>query len=341
MRYYDVFNGDADGICALHQLRLDTPVDSEVIAGLKRDIALLEYVPAVDGDLVNVLDVSLDRNRAALDQMLARGVIVHYFDHHYAGDVPRHPRLTTLIDETGATCTSALMDRHLRGRFRVWAAVGAFGDGMPELALGLAKDLQLGASKLELLRELGESLNYNAYGDTPADVMIEPAELYRRVSRYADPFELLECEPVIGHLMAERRADLRRASAVSVAYASPCADAWVLPDAAWSRRVSGTFANRLALSEPHRAHAVLTPAPSGGYTVSVRSPRSPGALPASEFCRRYPGGGGRAAAGGIEHLDPAALQPFFEAFATAYRGAESRSARPSAKAPAQPQPGIG
>lgn len=319
MRYYDVFNGDADGICALHQLRLDTPVESEVITGLKRDIAMLEYVPAVDGDLVTVLDLSLDRNRDALMAMLGRGVIVHYIDHHYAGEVPTHPLLTTFIDATGGTCTSALMDRHLRGRFRVWAVVGAFGDGMPELAAALARDLGLDAGKLEALRELGESLNYNSYGDTPADVMIEPAQLYRRVSYYADPFELLEAEAVIGHLMAERRADLRRTSGLSVSYASTSADAWVLPDAAWCRRVSGTFANRLAYSEPHRAHAVVTPAPSGGYTVSVRTPRGAGALTAADFCRRYPGGGGRATAGGIEHLDPAALEPFLEAFVSAYR----------------------
>ena len=28
MRYHDVFNGDADGICALHPLRLADPVES-------------------------------------------------------------------------------------------------------------------------------------------------------------------------------------------------------------------------------------------------------------------------------------------------------------------------
>ena len=210
MRYYDVFNGDADGICALHQLRLDFPVESEIITGLKRDITLLEYVPAVEGDLVNVLDISLDRNRDALKELLDRGVIVHYFDHHYAGELPRHKLLTAMIDESGATCTSGLMDRHLRGRFRIWAVVGAFGDAMPDVTFELAKELGLDAPRLEVLRELGESLNYNAYGDTPADVMIEPAELYRRVSHYADPFELVECEPVIAHLMAERHADLRR-----------------------------------------------------------------------------------------------------------------------------------
>jgi hypothetical protein len=42
---YDVFNGDADGICALHQLRLANPRDAVLLTGVKRDIALLQRVP--------------------------------------------------------------------------------------------------------------------------------------------------------------------------------------------------------------------------------------------------------------------------------------------------------
>jgi len=46
MRYVDVFNGDADGLCALHQLRLAEPVDGELVTGLKREIDLLDRVHA-------------------------------------------------------------------------------------------------------------------------------------------------------------------------------------------------------------------------------------------------------------------------------------------------------
>ena len=86
MRYYDVFNGDADGICALHQLRLADPLDAVPITGLKRDIALLARVPAQAGDVVTVLDISLERNRSALLDLLARGAVIRYFDHHHAGE---------------------------------------------------------------------------------------------------------------------------------------------------------------------------------------------------------------------------------------------------------------
>ena len=66
MSHHDVFNGDADGICALHQLRLAAPRESRLVTGAKRDIELLARVVAQPGDSVTVLDVSLDRNRAGL-----------------------------------------------------------------------------------------------------------------------------------------------------------------------------------------------------------------------------------------------------------------------------------
>src|SRR5258708_22745285 len=51
MRHFDVFNGDADGICSLHQLRLAEPVEATLVTRLKRDIALLHAVPASPGGL--------------------------------------------------------------------------------------------------------------------------------------------------------------------------------------------------------------------------------------------------------------------------------------------------
>lgn len=82
MAQFDVFNGDADGICALHQLRLAKPIQSTLITGVKRDIALLERVEAKSGDQITVLDVSLDKNHTALEKLLQQGAEVLYFDHH-------------------------------------------------------------------------------------------------------------------------------------------------------------------------------------------------------------------------------------------------------------------
>ena len=331
MKYFDVFNGDADGICALHQLRLADPLDSTIITGLKRDIALLQGVPAAEGDVVTVLDISLDRNRAALGELLARGVVVHYFDHHFSGEVPSHPLLRTMLDASGETCTSALVNTYLRGRFAVWAVVGAFGDAFDDAAVEIARPLRLDEGRIQLLRELGASLNYSAYGLTEADVLVRPTELFRIVSHYADPFELIERENVIQRLSMDRKDDIERAFATIAAHASSAGDVWVLPNAPWARRVSGTFANRLAQLEPKRAHAVLTPIAEGGYLVSVRSPRDRPPL-AMDFCRRFPGGGGRATAAGIDRLDSQALQSFIDAFEAAW-GGMGRAGTPPAASP--------
>ena len=316
MAYIDVFNGDADGICALHQLRLAEPLESTLVTGLKRDIELVKTVKAAAGDVVTVLDISLDRNRAGLDDLLARGARVRYFDHHYAGTVPTHRNLVAVIDESGVACTSGLVDRHLNGRHRIWAIVGAFGDGFEEAAMALARALEVDAKRLETLRELGAALNYNAYGETEADVMVNPAALYRIVSNYANPFDLFAREPLIAHLCQERAADLRRALKVKPREAR-ATTACLLPDEAWCRRVSGTLANRLALDDPQRAHAVITPRVAGGYLVSVRSPRG-GGPSAVEFCRRFPTGGGRRAAAGVDVLPESHLNDFLEAFEEAY-----------------------
>ena len=53
MRYFDVFNGDADGICALHQIRLAEPAESELVTGVKREIELLKRVRAGSGDCLS------------------------------------------------------------------------------------------------------------------------------------------------------------------------------------------------------------------------------------------------------------------------------------------------
>ena len=316
-RFFDVFNGDADGICSLHQLRLADPLDAILVTGRKRDIELLQWVPAADGDVVTVLDISLDRNRGALAKILDTGAVVRYFDHHFAGAVPAHPNLTTVLDDSREACTSALVDRHLGARFRPWAVVGAFGDGSDAAARKLAQPLALDARALAQLRDLGVTLNYAAYGQSEADMLALPVDLYRTVRNYDDPFELAEKEPVIGLLDEERRKDLERTRSLKPLRAFGAACVWMPPDAAWSRRVHGTFANRLSRQHPAAAVAVLAPRADGAFVVSVRAPAGR-SMTAVQFCRGFPGGGGRKASAGIDRLEAESLPSFLDAFEKAW-----------------------
>ena len=317
MRRIDVFNGDADGLCALHQIRLAEPAETELVTGPKRRIELLAEVDAAAGDDLTVLDVSLDRNRAALERLLARGARVRWFDHHYAGAIPSHSLLEAHIDTSPKTCTSMLVDRHVKGRFRAWAVVGAFGDGLPDAAHTLADSLGLDVAGRETLRSLGEDLNYNAYGETEADLLAPPAGLYREMQGFADPFDFDRGAAVVRALRGARGADMRIALAVPPYRVGARGDIFVLPDAQWSRRVRGTLANHLAALGAERAQAVLAPDSRGGYTVSIRAPRA-SPTGAAALAREFAGGGGREAAAGIDHLPAAALETFSERFEAAF-----------------------
>jgi len=119
MKRFDVFNGDADGICALHQLRLAEPAKATLVTGVKRDVGLLAGLGKVRGAQVTVLDLPFHENREAALGLLERDCRLLYFDHHFAGEVPSHPALESHIHPSPSTCTSLLVDDYLKGAFRV------------------------------------------------------------------------------------------------------------------------------------------------------------------------------------------------------------------------------
>lgn len=313
MAHFDVFNGDADGICALHQLRLAEPLEATLVTGVKRDIALLERVDAQAGDTITVLDVSIDVNRKALIGLLERGVTIHYFDHHNPAEVPIHPGLHAFIDTTPDICTGIIVDRWLGGAQRIWAVVAAFGDNFAQRAAQLAQSLRLSGAQLDALQSLGEALNYNAYGDEVADLIIHPAALYTSLHRYADPFVFMEAEPLFQIMRNARANDLEMALRIPPYIALDYGQIIILPDAAWSRRVRGTAGNILATRAPRLACAILTPDRCGGYTVSVRAPFAI-MHGADRLCHSFSDGGGRPAAAGINHLPADKLCEFVDMF---------------------------
>jgi len=318
MTQFDVFNGDADGICALHQLRLIRQTDSVLVTGPKRDIALLGRVSAERGDSVTVLDISMEVNRAALLALIERGARIDYFDHHVPGIVPTHDLLHAVIDTARDVCTSILVDRHLGGKHRIWAAVGAFGDSLSMAARQLAATLVLQPASIDALQALGESLNYNAYGNTEADLFVHPADLYTILHRYPDPFRFMQSESLFRTIDAGRRKDMEMARSARPAHVLSYGKIYILPDAAWSRRVRGVFSNQLAATLPGQAFAVLTPNDLGGYAVSVRAPLG-APHNAQQLCCLFPTGGGRVGAAGINHLPPDRLPDFVREFENAFK----------------------
>jgi hypothetical protein len=314
---YDIFNGDADGICALHQLRLAHPANSILVTGVKRDISLLAQVQAEVGDQITVLDIAMSKNREALLSALDRGAQVRYFDHHIPGDIPTHPQLTTFIDTCPDICTSLLVNNHLNGQFLVWAVVAAFGDNMHESAIHASKILQLTTTQLDALQKLGECINYNAYGESLQDLYFHPAELYQIMHHHRDPFTFIHEERAFETLKNGYIEDIALAQKLKPEVENIAGAIYFLPDAPWSRRISGVFGNLLATAFPFKAHAILTKLTTGGFVVSVRAPLATKSG-ADRVCEQFETGGGRKGAAGINCLPENQLDRFNQTFNTTF-----------------------
>jgi len=156
MADFDLFNGDADGIFSLLQMRqVDPRPDAQLVTGVKRDTQLFARIAdrVSSGDRITALD---------------------------------------------------------------WAICGAYGDNFQALAARVAADRNLNVP-LGQLRELGELVNYNAYGLTLDDLHFHPTDLYAILANYPDPMAFLEDSPKALDIL---RQGHRPSPAV---FASPCA----------------------------------------------------------------------------------------------------------------------
>ncbi|MGF1700927.1 DHH family phosphoesterase [Photobacterium makurazakiensis] len=302
--HYDIFNGDADGIIALLQLRLADPKQSMLITGVKRDIKLLQQVVAKgNATSATVLDISMEKNLPELEHLLTQGVEVFYCDHHRSGVIPSSSNLEALINLDAEVCTSLLINDKLNGQFVHWAIAAAFGDNLYTSALALAKKQNLAEADIEFLKELGTLINYNGYGASLFDLHIPPAELYTALMKYENPFDLREDQSSPYYLLKEGyEQDYKNIAALTAIHDDDISRVFELPCEAWARRISGVFSNELANQQPDKVHAVLTlNANQEDYTVSVRAPLN-NREGADEVCTQFKTGGGRKAAAGINAL---------------------------------------
>ncbi|HEY8101092.1 MAG TPA: acetyltransferase [Burkholderiaceae bacterium] len=318
MTHFYVFNGDADGLCALQQIRLNTPSCSGIlVSGVKRDVDLLRRVNAAHGDTVDVFDISLNTNRDALLQLLENGVRIRYFDHHYAGSIPSHPNFMSYIDGSVDVCTSVLVDRYCRGGFHHWAIAAAFGDNLQRVALAMAKAAELDGATIDTLQHLGKYLNYNAYGETVSDLHFNPLDLAELLRPFEHPLDFARNSAVYSALATGYENDMALMRQIKPTLHVSGATLFVLPETAWARRAVGEFANEKIREHPTHALAVLGTKACGNFMVSVRVPAT-NPVGADVFCRRFATGGGRTLAGGINHLPNQEAHAFISAFSDCF-----------------------
>ncbi len=313
MNYYDVFNGDADGILSLLQLRQVEPRDSVLITGVKRDIALLKQVPLdnLPKD-ITVLDISMEKNMEALSAQLADGAKVFYADHHRAGDVPEHKALSANIDLDANVCTALIVDRLLSGKKYQWAITAAYGDNLITTADQLSVNAGLSKEQAEQLKELGTLINYNGYGESLDDLHFAPAELFKQLLKYPSPFDCInDLKSPYSVLKQAYKEDHDKAQSAKIITDEQHLLVLQLEDAAWARRISGVYGNELANQNPNKAIIVLTRNDDDSYRVSLRAPIS-NKQGAGSICSQFDTGGGREAAAGINHLQAGSLDKLLE-----------------------------
>ena len=321
--HFDVFNGDADGIIALVQLRLAEPKESTLITGVKRDIQLLQQVDIKQAKSVTVLDISLEKNIDALTHILAENIQTFYVDHHRSGDIPMSNNLHAIINTDANTCTSLLVNEYLNNAYVNWAIAAAFGDNMTQSAEQLASEFGLPVVQQEKLKALGIYINYNGYGRDVKDLHFHPAELFKQLINYPDPLVLVNEDASLFHqLETAYHQDMNKAQSAKVITDNDTCKIVQLEDAAWARRVSGVFGNELANTSPNKAHAVLTLNNDATYTVSVRAPLN-NKVGADEVCIQFPTGGGRSGAAGINQLPQSLLNKFIDTLSSYYQSSNS------------------
>jgi hypothetical protein len=82
------------------------------------------------------------------------------------------------------------------------------------------------------------------------------------------------------------------------------------------------YSNTLARQKPELAHALLTENDDRSLRISVRAPLRH-RNGADVLCRQFPGGGGRAAAAGINALPPEQFDNFIRAFSEQFHMSDS------------------
>ena len=318
MANYDIFNGDADGICSLIQLRLDQSIESNLITGVKRDIDLLTQVNANEGDQITVLDISMEKNKDSLFNVLDAGAKVFYADHHKSGAIPDRQNLEAHIDLSPNTCTALIVDKYLSGKYKAWAITAAFGDNLKKEARKIAESESFSEEEIDLMDQLGTYINYNGYGASLDDLYFPPAELYKIMKIYKTPFEFIEKETAVFKTLKNGyEEDIQKANSLNAEFENESAALFILPNEKWASRVSGVYSNNLAIENPSRAHAVLTEKPCGNYLVSIRAPKS-NMQGASEIASKFPTGGGREAAAGINDLPKFQIKELYQELLSFY-----------------------
>ena len=315
MVYYDFFNGDADGIISLHQYRMHHPQNSEVFTGVKRDVKLLRHCVDIHSSKFTVFDISLLSNKDYVDKILSNGNTIRWFDHHEPGDIELGENFEIFVNADPNCCTNILVDKFLEGLYRPWTICGAYGDNLHEQAEKLNPNFS--SENMRKLKEIGETLNYNGYGNKESDLTVHPKDVYLDIKNYESPFQYRKKSEVYNKIFTQMKSDESELSSSEIIHDSDIGKVILLPNSTASIRYSGIYSNQQTTNSPNKAFAILTLVGDDNYRISIRSPKN-NPYGASKLALQFPTGGGREKAAGINELPINQLKNFIEKFEKVY-----------------------
>ena len=315
MKYYDFFNGDADGIISLHQYRMHYPQNSELFTGVKRDVKLLRHCVDIKKSKFTVFDISLLSNADYVKPILENQNTIRWFDHHEPGDTELGENFEIFVDADPNCCTNILVDKFLEGLYRPWTICGAYGDNLHEQAEKLNPCFD--ESSMSQLKEIGETLNYNGYGNEPLDLTVHPKEVYLDLKNYESPFEYRKKSKTYNKIHTQMKSDEAELSSSEILHDTKTGKVILLPNTRASIRYSGIYSNEQTTNNPDKAFAILTLVDGRNYRISIRSPKT-NPYGASKLALQFPTGGGREKAAGVNELPISELNQFIEKFEEVY-----------------------
>lgn len=314
MKYYDLFNGDADGLISLHQYRMFFPKNSKPISGVKRDVKLLRHMLDVKNSNITVFDVSHRSNMDYVEPILAKGNKITWFDHHEADYYITTSNFRMNLDTDPSCCTSWLVDQYIDGAHRPWTIAGAYGDNLDQLVERI--NPAFSQQTLDILKEVGQTLNYNGYGYEITDLTVDPVDVYNDMKQYESPFKYYMQSETFTTIREQMLQDQRDLNSSEIMYDDTHCQVVLLPETKAAIRYSGIYSNQLTTDNPDKAFAVLTRV-EGGYRISIRAPKN-APTGASGIALQFPSGGGREKAAGINLLPLKDYDTFLSKFIQQY-----------------------
>jgi hypothetical protein len=275
----------------------------------------LRHCTDVKDSVFTVFDISLLSNADYMKPILSNGNSIKWFDHHEPGETELGDNFSIKVDADPNCCTNTLVDEYLNGLYRPWTICGMYGDNLHEQADKFNPCFD--ESTMSQLKEVGETLNYNGYGNEELDLTVHPKDVYLDLKDYESPFEYRKKSESYNKIYTQMKSDEAELGSSEILHESETGKVILLPNTRASIRYSGIYSNQQTTDNPDKAFAILTSVDGGNYRISIRSPKT-NPHGASKLALQFPTGGGREKAAGVNELPKSELNNFIEKFEEVY-----------------------